>query len=64
MHQNLIATIIGGIIPLPFFPIMILFYLLIYVAIFYFIYKWVNQFIDLKKEQNYLLREIIKKMEK
>lgn len=64
MHQNLIATIIGGIIPFPFLPIMILVYLLIPIGICYFIYKWVNQFIDLKKEQNYLLREIIKKMEK
>ncbi len=39
-------------------------YLIIPLTICYFVYKWVNQIIDLKKEQNYLLREIIKKMEK
>jgi ABC-type bacteriocin/lantibiotic exporter with double-glycine peptidase domain len=45
-------------------PILIfLFYLVILVIVFILIYTWVNKFISLKKEQNDLLREIIKKME-
>lgn len=46
------------------FPILIIvFYLAIIAAVFYFVYTWVNEFISLKKEQNDLLREIIKRME-
>jgi hypothetical protein len=39
-----------------------IFYLAIVAVVFYLIYTWVNKFIALKKEQNDLLREIIKKM--
>lgn len=46
------------------FPILIsLLYLTLLIAVFYLIYTWVNKFISLKKEQNDLLREIIKRME-
>ena len=47
------------------FPILIfLFYIaILVVVVFYLIYTWVNKFISLKKEQNDLLREIIKKMD-
>lgn len=45
-------------------PILVgLFYLTIIAIVLYFIYTWVNKFISLKKEQNDLLREIIKRME-
>lgn len=47
---------------IPF--LIIVFYLAIIVTVFYLVYTWVNKFICLKKEQNDLLREIIKKMEK
>ncbi|EPR66414.1 hypothetical protein ADICYQ_4548 [Cyclobacterium qasimii M12-11B] len=40
------------------------FYLAIIIGVFYLIYTWVNKFISLKKEQNDLLREIVKKMDK
>jgi len=40
----------------------ILFYIAIIAGVFYMIYTWVNKFIALKKEQNDLLREIIKKL--
>ena len=47
-----------------FFPLFIVvIYLAIIFGVFYFIYKWVNQFISLKQEHNDLLREILKKME-
>jgi len=39
-------------------------YLGIIFGILYLIYTWVSKFIDLKQEQNDLLREIIKKMDK
>ena len=39
------------------------FYLSIVIGAFYLIYTWVNKFISLKKEQNDLLREIVKKMD-
>lgn len=43
-----------------------LFFGLIYFAIFfgilYLVYKWVTTFIALRREQNELLREIIRKM--
>jgi len=46
------------------FPILIfLFYMVILATVLYFIYTWVNKFISLKKEQNDLLREIIKRLE-
>lgn len=46
-------------------PILIIYliYLIIIGGVFYLIYKWVNKFISLKKEQNDLLREIIKRLE-
>jgi len=48
-----------------FFSIMIgFFYLAIVVGILYLIYTWVDKFLLLKQEQNDLLREIIKKMDK
>jgi hypothetical protein len=37
-------------------------YLAIIAGVFYLIYTWVNKFLALKKEQNDLLREIIKKL--
>ncbi|WP_339925500.1 hypothetical protein [uncultured Cyclobacterium sp.] len=40
------------------------FYFAIIIGVFYLIYTWVNKFISLKKEQNDLLREIVKKMDK
>lgn len=42
--------------------IVFVFYLAIIAGVFYMIYTWVNKFIALKKEQNDLLREIIKKL--
>jgi len=46
------------------FPILIvLFYLTIIGVVSYLIYTWVNKFISLRKEQNDLLREIIKKLD-
>ncbi|WP_303922882.1 hypothetical protein [Draconibacterium sediminis] len=47
--------------PLIFLPILI--YVALVVAILYFIFKWVNTFIQLKQEHNELLKEIIKKMD-
>lgn len=46
----------------PFFIILV--YLVIFVVVLYLIYTWVNKFIELRQEQNNLLREIIKKMDK
>jgi len=47
-----------------FLPILMgMSYLVIIAAVFYLVYTWVNKFISLKKEQNDLLREIIKRME-
>ncbi|WP_198152474.1 hypothetical protein [Draconibacterium sediminis] len=46
---------------LIFLPILI--YVALVVAILYFIFKWVNTFIQLKQEHNELLKEIIKKMD-
>jgi hypothetical protein len=43
--------------------LIIPFYLTIIGIITYYVYTWVNKFLSLKKEQNDLLREIIKKME-
>jgi hypothetical protein len=50
----------------PIFPLLIIvfFYLAIIGGIFFLIYTWVNKFITLRQEQNDLLREIIKKMDK
>lgn len=49
----------------PFFlvPVMLVVYLAIPILIIYFVNKWVNQFLNLRQEQNYLLRELIKKMD-
>jgi len=47
-----------------FFAILVsIFYLTIIGVVFYLVYTWVNKFISLKKEQNDLLKEIIKRME-
>ncbi|WP_204273592.1 hypothetical protein [Draconibacterium mangrovi] len=46
---------------LIFLPILI--YVALVVAVLYFIFKWVNTFIQLKQEHNELLKEIIKKMD-
>ena len=48
-----------NIIPL----LVVVFYLAIIITVSYLVYTWVNKFISLKKEQNDLLREIIKRME-
>ena len=49
---------------LTFLPLLIvLFYLAILGGIFYLVYTWVNKFLELKREHNDLLREIIKKMD-
>lgn len=42
--------------------LVVVFYLAIFASVLYLIYTWVNKFITLKKEQNDLLRAIIKKM--
>ncbi|WP_297099505.1 hypothetical protein [uncultured Draconibacterium sp.] len=47
--------------PLIFLPILI--YVALVVTILYFIFKWVNTFIQLKQEHNELLKEIIKRMD-
>ncbi|EON75272.1 hypothetical protein ADIS_4443 [Lunatimonas lonarensis] len=39
-----------------------LIYFSIFFGILYLVYKWVNTFIALRREQNELLREIIRKM--
>ncbi len=47
-----------------FFPFLIIMvYLAILAGIFLLIYSWVNKFINLRQEQNDLLREIIKKLD-
>ncbi|AEL25513.1 hypothetical protein Cycma_1759 [Cyclobacterium marinum DSM 745] len=47
------------------FPILYFgFYLLILGLVCFMIYSWVNKFIVLKTEQNELLREIVKRMDK
>ena len=47
------------------FPIIIiLFYLIIIGSILYLIFSWVKMFISLREEQNELLREIIRKLDK
>ena len=49
---------------LLFVPFLfMLFYLAILALVFYVIYKWVTKFIELKQEHNYLLGEILKKMD-
>jgi hypothetical protein len=46
------------------FPLLIgIVYLAIIFGILYLIYTWVNKFIELRQEQNNLLREIIKKLD-
>ncbi len=50
---------------LSLFPILIvLLYFLIIGSVLYLIYKWVSRFIHLREQQNELLREIIRKMDK
>ncbi len=41
-----------------------LFNLIIFIVAIYFIYQWVTRFISLKEEQNEILREISRKLEK
>lgn len=43
--------------------LLIVIYVAIVVSILYLIYTWVNKFIELKQEQNNLLKEIIEKMD-
>jgi ABC-type bacteriocin/lantibiotic exporter with double-glycine peptidase domain len=43
--------------------LLIVIYVSIVVSILYLIYTWVNKFIELKQEQNNLLKEIIEKMD-
>jgi len=44
--------------------IFIIIYILILLIVVYVIVKWVNRFLDLKEEQNDLLRELIRKIDK
>ena len=44
--------------------LMVIIYLTIIGGDLYLIYKWAKKIISLKKEQNDLLKEIIKKMDK
>jgi hypothetical protein len=44
--------------------LVVLFYIAIFVAILILIISWVNKFISLRREQNEILREILKKMDK
>jgi len=50
----------------PLLPLLFagVFYIVILAGIFLLIYSWVRKFITLREEQNDLLREIIKKMDK
>lgn len=49
----------------PLWPIFIgLFYLAFIIGFFYLIYIWVQKSFKLKQEQNDLLREILKKMDR
>lgn len=43
--------------------LLIVIYVAIVVSILYLIYTWVNKFIELKQEQNNLLKEIIEKLD-
>ncbi len=66
MCLHLSSTVICGVMPFSglFIPLLILLiYLIILFGILYFFFNWKNQSISLKKEQNDLLREIIKKLE-
>lgn len=48
-----------------FFPILfVLFYLFIIGSVLYLIYTWVTKFIRLREEQNELLKEIIRRLDK
>jgi len=50
---------------LPFWPIFIgLIYLAFIIGFIYLIYTWVQKSFKLKQEQNELLREILKKMDR
>jgi hypothetical protein len=42
--------------------LIVFFYIAIFVAILILIISWVNKFIGLRREQNEILREILKKM--
>jgi len=44
--------------------IFIIIYILILLIVVYVIVKWVKRFLDLKEEQNDLLRELISKIDK
>lgn len=43
--------------------LIVFFYIAIFVAILILIISWVNKFISLRREQNEILREILKKMD-
>jgi hypothetical protein len=36
---------------------------IIFIGVFYMIFKWVTKFISLRQEQNQLLKEIIKRLD-
>jgi hypothetical protein len=64
MSLHLFQPVICGILPnWPLYIIMPIIYIVIPVAICFFFIKWKNQSLDLKREQNDLLREVIKKLE-
>ena len=44
--------------------LIVIIYIAIIGGILYLVYKWAKKIISLKKEQNDLLKEIIKKMDK
>jgi hypothetical protein len=51
--------------PITFLPFTIIaIYLVIIIGVFILIYKWVNKFITLKEEQNDILRDIARQLEK
>ena len=44
--------------------LVIIVYLAIVIGVFILVYNWVNKFISLKQEQNEILRDIARKLEK
>ncbi len=66
MSLPVFKPLICGVIPTSSLFVLIfvlLVYFLIIFGICYFFFKWKTQSISLKREQNELLREIIKKLE-
>ena len=56
------TTTMGMFALLPFLFVVV--YLVIFFVILFLVYYWVSKFIALRQEQNDLLREIIKRMDK